>query len=86
MSAICVVLVLLISFGATDCTIIGKETSTFFELKLISVEHNFWKIITFSSDVTDYWPEVKHDLTKVIWSHATNSQNKLQKALEGKYT
>jgi len=33
-------------------------------------------------DVTDYWPEVKQDLTKVIWSHATNSQNKLQKALE----
>jgi len=33
-------------------------------------------------DVTDYWPEVKQDLTKVIWSHATNSQNKLQKAFE----
>merc|ERR1712165_117653 len=33
-------------------------------------------------DVTDYWPEVNQDLTKVIWSHATNSQDKLQKAFE----
>jgi len=32
-------------------------------------------------DVTDYWPELNGDLTKVTWSHATNSQEKLAKAL-----
>ena len=37
-------------------------------------------------DVTEYWPELKDDLTKVIWSHATNSKVKLQTALEGKST
>merc|ERR1719430_135815 len=26
--------------------------------------------------VTDYWPEVAEDLTKVSWSHATNSRAK----------
>ena len=31
--------------------------------------------------VTDYWPEVAEDLTKVSWSHATNSRAKLNKAL-----
>ena len=31
--------------------------------------------------VTDYWPEVAEDLTKVSWSHATNSRAKLDKAL-----
>ena len=36
------------------------------------------------SDVIDYWPELENDLTKVIWSHATNSKEKLQNALEGK--
>ena len=34
-------------------------------------------------DVPDYWPEVKTDLTKVIWSHATNSKSKLQQAFQG---
>jgi len=32
-------------------------------------------------DVTDYWPELNGDLTKVTWSHATNSQELLAKAL-----
>ena len=27
--------------------------------------------------VTDYWPEVMEDLSLVIWSHATNSQEKV---------
>ena len=42
--------------------------------------------IDFSSkiDVVDYWPELENDLTKVIWSHATNSKDKLQQALNGK--
>ena len=35
-------------------------------------------------DVVDYWPELGNDLTKVIWSHATNSKEKLQDALDGK--
>ena len=35
-------------------------------------------------DVVDYWPELGNDLTKVIWSHATNSKEKLQNALDGK--
>jgi len=34
--------------------------------------------------VVDYWPELGNDLTKVIWSHATNSKEKLQDALDGK--
>jgi len=34
-------------------------------------------------DVPEYWPELANDLTKVVWSHATNSQEKLKKALEG---
>ena len=24
-------------------------------------------------EVGDYWPEVKEDLSQVVWSHATNS-------------
>ena len=34
--------------------------------------------------MVDYWPELGNDLTKVIWSHATNSKEKLQNALDGK--
>ena len=80
MSTIYVALALyLFSFGATNGKIIGKETIPFLKLKII-LKNNLY---IFYSDVTDYWPEVKQDLTKVIWSHATNSQNKLQKALEG---
>ena len=41
-------------------------------------------ILTLFLDVTEYWPELKDDLTKVIWSHATNSEVKLQTAFEGK--
>ena len=37
-----------------------------------------------SLDVPEYWPELANDLTKVVWSHATNSREKLKKALEGK--
>ena len=44
------------------------------------------KLFTIFLDVTEYWPELKDDLTKVIWSHATNSKVKLQTALEGKTT
>ena len=44
------------------------------------------KLFTPFLDVTEYWPELKDDLTKVIWSHATNSKVKLQTALEGKIT
>ena len=82
MSTIYLALILsLFSFGAiTDCKIIGKENTLFFELKIVFEKY----LHTILSDVTDYWPEVKQDLTKVIWSHATNSQNKLQKAFEGK--
>jgi len=32
-------------------------------------------------DVTEYWPEVKDDLSKVKWSHATNSEKELNDAL-----
>ena len=45
---------------------------------------NFGRKWTLFLDVAEYWPEVKDDLTKVIWSHATNSKVKLQTALEGK--
>ena len=31
--------------------------------------------------VTDYWPEVADDLTRVSWSHATNSQALVEQAL-----
>ena len=31
--------------------------------------------------VTDYWPEVAEDLTRVLWSHATNSKALLEQAL-----
>ena len=31
--------------------------------------------------VTDYWPEVAEDLTRVLWSHATNSKVLLEQAL-----
>ena len=37
----------------------------------------------FFPDVPDYWPDVSGDLTKVIWSHATNSQQKLEEAIIG---
>ena len=40
--------------------------------------------IYFSKDVTEYWPEVKDDLSKVKWSHATNSQKELNDALTSK--
>lgn len=33
--------------------------------------------------MTDYWPELENDLTQVIWSHATNSREKLENALQG---
>ncbi|XP_018020188.1 protein FAM151B isoform X2 [Hyalella azteca] len=32
-------------------------------------------------DVDQYWPEVANDLSKVTWSHATNSKALLQEAL-----
>merc|ERR1711974_238467 len=32
-------------------------------------------------NVQDYWPNLDGDLTKVTWSHATNSQEKLAEAL-----
>jgi len=32
--------------------------------------------------VQDYWPEVSSDLTRVTWSHATNSMDLLEDALE----
>ena len=41
-------------------------------------------VCVYFSDVPEYWPELANDLTKVVWSHATNSQEKLKKALEGK--
>ena len=34
-------------------------------------------------DVQEYWPDLDGDLTKVTWSHATNSQQKLAEALSG---
>ena len=40
--------------------------------------------INFPKDVTEYWPEVKDDLSKVKWSHATNSQKELNDALTSK--
>ncbi len=32
--------------------------------------------------VSDAWPEVGQDLTKVTWAHAVNSKNRLDEALE----
>ena len=40
--------------------------------------------IFFPQDVTEYWPEVKDDLSKVKWSHATNSEKELNDALTSK--
>jgi len=34
-------------------------------------------------EVADFWPEVRDDLTLVIWSHATNSKELLEEAIEG---
>ena len=49
----------------------------------VQIKEKLPKLITILLDVTEYWPELKDDLTKVIWSHATNSKVKLQTALEG---
>ena len=38
----------------------------------------------FPQDVTEYWPEVKDDLSKVKWSHATKSEKELNDALTSK--
>ena len=40
-------------------------------------------VLHFLLDVRDYWPDLNGDLTKVTWSHATNSQAKLAEALSG---
>ena len=34
-------------------------------------------------EVADFWPEVRDDLTLVKWSHATNSKELLEEAIEG---
>jgi len=36
-------------------------------------------------DVTEYWPEVKDDLSKVKWSHATNNKTDLDDALRSRF-
>ena len=33
-------------------------------------------------EVTEFWPEFADDLTRVKWSHATNSQDLLANAIE----
>lgn len=33
--------------------------------------------------MVDFWPDVKHDLTKVTWSHGTNSRQELSEAISG---
>lgn len=35
------------------------------------------------SDVTEYFPEVKGNLTKVTWAHAVNNLTLLEEALKG---
>jgi len=35
--------------------------------------------------VSDFFPELNGDLTKVIWAHGVNSQQKLLEAVEGKH-
>ena len=52
--------------------------------KLIGHPVHSFDYVFYFSDVPEYWPELENDLTKVVWSHATNSQEKLKKALEGK--
>ncbi|TRY77246.1 hypothetical protein TCAL_05318, partial [Tigriopus californicus] len=32
--------------------------------------------------VIDFWPQVRNDLTRVTWSHATNSRKKLTRAIQ----
>ena len=46
-------------------------------------EVNTIKITFDITDVQEYWPDLDGDLTKVTWSHATNSQQKLAEALSG---
>lgn len=58
----------------SNCEIIGK-------LGLFKAVNS--KLILVA-EVPDYWPEIGHDLTKVIWSHATNSRQKLEAALNGR--
>ena len=45
--------------------------------------HEVSKVTFDIPDVQEYWPDLDGDLTKVTWSHATNSQQKLAEALSG---
>ena len=68
---------------------IGKYyVSTIFDCKRRSF-HKYvvcskMHIMHFFSDIPDYWPELGDDLTDVKWSHATNTINKLDEALNGR--
>jgi len=37
--------------------------------------------VTVSPDPRNFFPNVKNNLTKIIWAHAVNSQAELEKAL-----
>lgn len=37
----------------------------------------------FTNTLTDYFPEINNDLTRVTWIHAVNSKERLKAALEG---
>ncbi len=61
----------------TSAEIVGEEdksTSSKYSRKSLTIKN---------VEVTDYWPEVAGDLTRVSWSHATNSRLELDEALRG---
>lgn len=37
-----------------------------------------------ASEITDFFPEAKNNLTKISWAHAVNNQSLLEDALKGK--
>lgn len=39
-----------------------------------------------TSEITDFFPEAKNNLTKISWAHAVNNQSLLDDALRGKYS
>ena len=61
----------------------SKDTIYLF-LNTVRTIYIYMNSTFFPQDVTEYWPEVKDDLSKVKWSHATNSEKELNDALTSK--
>jgi len=57
------------------------QTAEMFNCQLISILTLVFTSVGSMVRVKDYWPEVANDLTRVSWSHATNSKALLDQAL-----